>query len=164
MSALRGPLGLILAAVVMIVIFMAAHDSVRTMERQAAAREVERDAVIQKARELTSLSVAVKALNASTTPTEPASPVVERIAASEGVTVISTQSAGATAVGPYSEARTIIRLGAAPLGPLKRVLARVEAAQPGMLIRELTVRRSAIRPDQLDAELVLGQLTPSALR
>ncbi len=162
MTALRGPLGWVLVAVVAVAALLAAQDYLAESELKAAAREREIVTIATQARELMALRGLVAQMKNAATPTEPLSPVVERVAASEGVTVTSTQGAGEVDEGPYRERRVIVRIGAATLGPFKRFLGRLEAAQPGLLVRELTIRRTIGRTDRLDAELVLGQIDPTA--
>lgn len=157
-----GRLGLALAAVVALVLLLAGSDSITARERLARAREAEAAEVAASGRELAALRDVVTQMRKAATPAEPMAPVIERVAAAEGVTIASTQGAGDADAGPYRERRSIVRIAAAPLGPLKRFLARIESAQPGLLIRELTVRRSVNRSDRLDAEIVLAQLDPSS--
>lgn len=157
-----GRLGLALATVIALALLIAIHDAITARERLAKAREAEAAEVAASGHELIALRDVVAQMRKAATPAEPMAPVIERVAAAEGVMIASTQGAGDADAGPYRERRSIVRIAGAPLGPLKRFLARIESAQPGLLIRELTVRRSVNRSDRLDAEIVLAQLDPSS--
>lgn len=162
MNALRGPLGLLLVMLLAIVALLTTLDALTAIETKAAAREREVVSIATQARDLMAIRGLVQEMKKASTPGEPLTPVVERVAGSEGVTVTSTQGVGDVDAGPFREKRVIMRVGGAALGPLKRFLGRLEAAQPGLLVRELTIRHTIGRSDRLDAELVLGQLDPTA--
>lgn len=160
MSISRTQLYSILGALCLAAILWSANEAVSRMEKQAASRESETREIDAAADEYIRLrdrnTEMVKTFGGG----EPVVKTAERLAAAEQLTVASVQSVGVEKVGAWSDNLASIRVGNTPLGPLRRFLNSLETSRNGLVIRELSIRKSVANATRLDAEIVVATLEP----
>lgn len=149
---MRKPIAQLLMVVVVVAGMMEASERVKLAERRAISAERSAVDVATGASSTAALKSKVTDMEASLlSPEEPVA-LFQRIAGAQGVKIASSQSGGAVPEGEYDGAGFRVRVERVSLAPLTRLLNELEAARPGILIRELVVRKSIQNPKRLDAE------------
>jgi hypothetical protein len=161
-SLLGKPVFWLMVAVILVAALLAANDAVSAADRRADAREREADDVAMMAAEWTQLRDRARELEQSLGAGEPVLQTIQRLSAAENLTMASTQSAGADNVGEFRDVLTSVRFQGVALGPLRRLLQALESSRSGLLVKEMTIRKSVGRSDRLDVEIVVGNLEKSS--
>jgi hypothetical protein len=156
------PVFWLMVVVILVSIMLAANDAVTAADQRAEAREREAGDVARMAAEWTELRDRTRELEQSLGAGEPVLQTIQRLAAAENLSIASTQSAGADNVGEFRDVLTSVRFQGVALGPLRRLLSGLEASRSGLLVKEMTIRKSVGRSDRLDVEIVVGNLEKSS--
>lgn len=158
---IRRPVVQILLAVVALVVLMEFNDYVISEERRARGMEDSAARSLELAGEITALRAQIQGMESVLSDGADLLQAVERRAGAEGIEIVSSQSLGTRSRGEFQETAFSITVSQTALGPVIRLLTGLEAARPGLVIRELTMRRSIRNKDLLDVEFVAGQVEPT---
>jgi len=156
-TSVRSPLivGLIIIAV--IVGILSAEDYVKSYEKRAAIKESEVDRAKEIAGEIIGLRSALENMRGAVSGGEPVGRTVERICMEESIILVSSQSAGQKNIPPFRDVITSFRVKSVAHKPLINLLNKLESARTGLIVSQLTIRRSIEKRNKLDAEIIASQ-------
>ncbi|RMH58491.1 MAG: hypothetical protein D6679_04665 [Candidatus Hydrogenedentota bacterium] len=152
---LASPVLRILGFVLLAVAFLAGSDRLAANSARVRALRAQAEKIERFAKEYVRLRSEVNRIHARIAETPAAVKLVQDKGTASGISIRSVSSL------PETEGESRISLSLRDLEPdrLFTYLASLETSGPGIVVRELTIRRSLDRNDRLDADVILGYLS-----
>ncbi len=161
MNFTRAQVYSLLGILCVLAVLWSGHEAVSAMEKKAANKEKETRDIDAASMDF----IRIRDQNVEMEKTfgggEAVVRTAERLAEAEQLTVASVQSVGTEKIGSCIDNLNAIRVNAAPLGPLRRFMNALETSRNGLVIRELTIRKSVSNAARLDAEIIVATLEPA---